>query len=278
MATSYSRTGLHVLFLCAIYLTTEATFTVELVMPRYVYRGRSAVLQCNYSVHLDVIHKVEWLRGEKKLFQFIRGRSPPFKEHHVHGVHIDRNRSDERQLVLRDVHFNAQGPYSCEVSTLTPIFTRRSEEKELTVIQPQTRAPVVRLNRPHYRPGDTLRANCSSGSAKPAPHIVWIVNGASEHGGRQNDSYHPGAGGGHLSRSTSQLSLLITEDHAGTLTITCRASVPGFVIGPQRDIVDTQEHTLKVEVEVPRQASCASCGCLLASPLHLLCLVALLHR
>jgi hypothetical protein len=45
------------------------------------------------------------------------------------------NESNERQILLRNMDFDASGFYSCEVSTQTPIYTKPSNDHELTVIR-----------------------------------------------------------------------------------------------------------------------------------------------
>lgn len=64
-------------------------FKIELRMPRYVERGHSATLKCDYELSLDQIHKVEFLKNGKKMFQFVRGRNPPFKNYTVKGATLD---------------------------------------------------------------------------------------------------------------------------------------------------------------------------------------------
>ena len=45
------------------------------------------------------------------------------------------NESSERQILLRNMDFEASGIYSCVVSIQTPIFTKPSNDHELTVIR-----------------------------------------------------------------------------------------------------------------------------------------------
>ena len=46
--------------------------------------------------------------------------------------------SNEKQIVLRNMDFEASGIYSCEVSTQTPIYTKPSNDHELLVIREYT--------------------------------------------------------------------------------------------------------------------------------------------
>lgn len=43
--------------------------------------------------------------------------------------------SNERQVMLKDLDFDASGLYSCEVSTETPIFTKPSDDQELIIMR-----------------------------------------------------------------------------------------------------------------------------------------------
>ncbi|RZF39880.1 hypothetical protein LSTR_LSTR016887 [Laodelphax striatellus] len=65
------------------------TFHVELRAPRYVSLGSSAILKCDYSVSHEMVHKVEWLRHGKKIFQYVKGRRPPFRNYTIPGAHMD---------------------------------------------------------------------------------------------------------------------------------------------------------------------------------------------
>lgn len=62
---------------------------VSLRAPRYVMVGGSASLYCDYDVNEDQVHKVEWLRGEHKIYQFVRGRNPPYRNFSISGADID---------------------------------------------------------------------------------------------------------------------------------------------------------------------------------------------
>ena len=54
-------------------------------------------------------------------------------------VVLQWNESNEEQILLRNMDFDASGLYCCEVSTQTPIYTKLSNDHELTVIRKYTR-------------------------------------------------------------------------------------------------------------------------------------------
>ena len=49
----------------------------------------TASLQCRYDVSENSIHKVEWLRGGSKIYQYIKGRNPPYNNFSIAGAEID---------------------------------------------------------------------------------------------------------------------------------------------------------------------------------------------
>ena len=69
-------------------------FNVELKLPRYVVMGDFAVLQCEYNVSMEQLHRVEWLKNGKKIFQFVQGRTPPFRSFAIHGAELDVSSND----------------------------------------------------------------------------------------------------------------------------------------------------------------------------------------
>jgi hypothetical protein len=76
-------------------------FAVELRLPRYVILGGSALLQCDYSVRLDQLHRVEWLRNGHKFFQFVKGRTPPFRNYSIPGAELDVSLNDIFSYLFR---------------------------------------------------------------------------------------------------------------------------------------------------------------------------------
>ena len=74
-------------------------FTVELKAPRYVMLGGSALLQCQYNVLLEQLHRVEWVRNRKKIFQFVKGRTPPFRNFSIPGAELDVSLTTILQII-----------------------------------------------------------------------------------------------------------------------------------------------------------------------------------
>lgn len=62
--------------------------SVQLIAPQYVTLGSTAILFCNHTVSDDLLHKIEFMKGEKRIFQYIKERNPPYIESHVDGARL----------------------------------------------------------------------------------------------------------------------------------------------------------------------------------------------
>lgn len=67
---------------------------VQLIAPQYVTVGSTATLLCNHTVADDLLHKIEFMKGEKRIFQYIKERNPPY----IHLQHIDGARLEVSEI------------------------------------------------------------------------------------------------------------------------------------------------------------------------------------
>ncbi|XP_049868170.1 uncharacterized protein LOC126368307 [Pectinophora gossypiella] len=150
---------------------------VELQMERWAARGGSVRLRCLHDVPPHLLDKVVFLRHGTKIFQYIKDRKPPYRNFTTPGAVLNVALATENSIILQNLDFAASGSYSCEVSLDTPIFTKASSEKQLTVFHPQKHHPRIDFPTRFLSSGETLRANCTTAPALPAPHITWFING-----------------------------------------------------------------------------------------------------
>lgn len=59
---------------------------VRLIAPNYVTYNSTATLHCDHNVPDADLHKVEFMKGDKKILQYIKDREPPFKDWEVEGA------------------------------------------------------------------------------------------------------------------------------------------------------------------------------------------------
>ncbi|CAG4986652.1 unnamed protein product [Parnassius apollo] len=150
---------------------------VELQMERWASRGGSVRLRCVHDVPPHLLDKVVFLRHGTKIFQYIRDRKPPYRNFTTPGAVLNVALATENSIILQNLDFAASGSYSCEVSLDTPIYTKESSAKQLTVFHPQKHHPRIDFPTRYLSFGETLRANCTTAPALPAPHITWFING-----------------------------------------------------------------------------------------------------
>ncbi|XP_045447570.1 uncharacterized protein LOC123655867 [Melitaea cinxia] len=150
---------------------------VELQMERWAARGSSVRLRCVHDVPPHLLDKVVFLRHGTKIFQYIRNRKPPYRNFTTPGAVLNIELATENSIILQNLDVAASGSYSCEVSLDTPIYTKASSEKQLTVFHPQKHHPRIDFPTRYLSFGETLKANCTTAPALPAPHITWFING-----------------------------------------------------------------------------------------------------
>ncbi|KAK2586593.1 hypothetical protein KPH14_011467 [Odynerus spinipes] len=167
-----------IVFLYIVQLFSHATCSVhvQLIAPRYVKFRSTATLYCNHSVPDNELYKIEFIKDDEKIFQYIKERNPPFVTPRFGGAEMEYSKNGTT-IKLKDVGFGASGTYSCAVSTSTPIYTKPSDNVQMKVIVPQTENPKITFEKNVYVIGENLEANCSSSAALPVPHLTWFING-----------------------------------------------------------------------------------------------------
>lgn len=67
----------------------DATPEVRLIAPNYVKYNSTAELTCDHTVALDDLHKVEFLKDNKKILEYIRDRTDPFRKSPPAGLEFE---------------------------------------------------------------------------------------------------------------------------------------------------------------------------------------------
>ncbi|XP_043289642.1 cell adhesion molecule 1-like [Venturia canescens] len=236
---------------------TNAEHVVQLVAPSYVKFNDSATLVCNHNVAPDDLHKIEFLKDDKKILQYVRGRNDPLQKTPLPGLDFEPS-PDGQTITLNNVRFAATGSYLCVVVTASPsIFTKSSNATKLQVIVPQSEKPHITFKQRVYESGETLEANCTSAPAHPVPHLTWFINGNEVDIGLVTPFPH-NFHNRDLGSATSKLLIEVSELHAGDngrLEIRCQSTIPGFVTHREQ-YADIRTKTVEVEIAVvPIQTS-----------------------
>lgn len=155
----------YVIDVVPLYVTdgqSDFEVEVELKTKKFVEKGSTLPLQCKHNIVLDLLNKVSWYKNSQKIFEFISGREPPFRNFSVSGSEIDVSlrhypltlfrplspltthlkfnpiqflKSNAHQLTLKGLDYDATGMYSCEVSLQSPIFSKESHETHVVVFR-----------------------------------------------------------------------------------------------------------------------------------------------
>ncbi|KAG5895461.1 hypothetical protein JTB14_013376 [Gonioctena quinquepunctata] len=193
------------------------------IEPAVVPIGGISTLKCSYDLQGRPLYTVKWYRGTHEFYRYTPKEHPSTKVFPFNGVDVDLERSNEQQVVLRDVGFNLSGKFSCEVTTDAPSFSTKTASKDMLVVVLPKDSPILRTDKSFYDIGDVLRANCSSPPSRPATSLTFILNNIVVCA-KCNTIRAPV---GELFRSELSLGLPLFESHFhnGRLTLKCVAKI-----------------------------------------------------
>uniref|UniRef100_A0A2S2P141 Ig-like domain-containing protein n=2 Tax=Schizaphis graminum TaxID=13262 RepID=A0A2S2P141_SCHGA len=245
--------------LCLILIADcNDLFELSAVVPRYAKLGETVVLKCNHTVVENQLYKVQWTKSGDKLFQYIRGRVPPYINHTIPGAKLDWGQTKPSELALMDVQHDASGQYACTVTTESPIYSKTSESHDLTVIKIQNTDPTIEIFKEVFNVGDILDATCTSGPSKPVPEITWLVNGR-----KPPDTYMKPIVKALLdSASAMRLTFPVSDKLGAEVQLTCLSTIPGFLNHKAdfHDYADYRSSSIIVSVAAKSEPVTAGCG------------------
>lgn len=146
------------------------------IEPRIVEYGKESKLRCSYDLEQEPLYTVKWYRGQFEFYRFTPKENPNTQIFSIEGLDVDKSRSNEHQVVLRNIGFNLSGNFSCEVTTDEPFFASITVIKDMLVVVLPKSPPSLTTDKSFYEVGDVLRANCSSPQSRPAATLTFILN------------------------------------------------------------------------------------------------------
>ncbi|XP_025193341.1 uncharacterized protein LOC112593207 [Melanaphis sacchari] len=145
-------------------------------IPPAVEKGHDVMIYCNYDLDGAPMLSVKWYRGSHEFYRYSPGMIPATQTFPFYGLNVDLSVSNATQVFLRDVGFNLSGNLSCEVTTDGPSFKTAIVSKRIIVVELPKSKPVIVTDKDKYDPGDTLIANCTSPTSKPATNLTFYLN------------------------------------------------------------------------------------------------------
>ncbi|KAL7288514.1 hypothetical protein TKK_0017476 [Trichogramma kaykai] len=104
------------------------------VSPQAVEQGHEATLRCHYELEEAPLYSLKYYRGSYEFYRYSPNERPQTKIFNFTWIEVDSNKSDERQVTIKNVDFLLSGNFSCEVTTDAPTFSTATSTKILTVV------------------------------------------------------------------------------------------------------------------------------------------------
>ncbi|XP_042876700.1 uncharacterized protein LOC122256228 [Penaeus japonicus] len=198
----------------------------QVVVPPHEKMGKGVVLKCEYDLEGDQLYSVKWYKGIKEFFRYVPADTPPIQVFDLPGVHVDRDKSNDRKVTLKEVSLKTSGKYKCEVSAEAPSFHTDSGAGELLVVHMPEHDPHISGMRSKYHVGDLVQVNCTSSPSKLAAALMWYINDKQADSGFLVD-YAPVSNGVGLETSILGLHFRARMSHLrhGELKLRCTATI-----------------------------------------------------
>ncbi|XP_008205979.1 beaten path Ic isoform X2 [Nasonia vitripennis] len=155
---------------------TLGEIDVTIKIPIAVAENSTVNMTCEYNLRNMPLYSVKWYKSQNEFYRFIPKEMPSKSVFPPLSAKVDLNKSDEHTVVLKNVEADLAGKYRCEVSTDAPTFITRMESSYMHVVRLPEGNLTVRMEKPRYALGDTVRGNCTAPPGNPAANITWTVN------------------------------------------------------------------------------------------------------
>lgn len=148
----------------------------SLDVPSAATVGTEVRLFCDYDLERQGLYQIKWYKGSHEFYRYSPGETTKKKSFLVNNLNVDVRKSDDRTVVLNNLHVDMTGRYTCEVST-EGIFETVKESAKMTVIAKPRGGPHIQGIEQDLKIGDTINLNCTSLKSKPAANLTFYING-----------------------------------------------------------------------------------------------------
>lgn len=146
-------------------------------VPPIVRSGDTVTLSCHYDLEGSSLYTIQWFLEDHEFYKYLPERVPPYSTFEVDGIHVNVSKSNTHDVTLVDVSRKLTGRYKCEVSAGSPSYHTLIQRARMEVVDAPKTDPTIGIEKERITVGETLRANCTSGSSRPASAITWKLNG-----------------------------------------------------------------------------------------------------
>merc|ERR1712107_729858 len=92
-------------------------------VPSYAIQGKEAALECPYNLEGGSLYSVKWYKNGREFFRCVPANPHPMTVYVRPGVEVDKKRSNEKRVTLKNLAHSTTGRYRCEVSTEGPTYS-----------------------------------------------------------------------------------------------------------------------------------------------------------
>ncbi|CAB4059491.1 unnamed protein product [Lepeophtheirus salmonis] len=156
-------------------------------VPQAAKAGLDVKLTCDYDLQGQRLYQVKWYKGSHEFYRYSPNDENKIKLFLVENLDVDPRRSDSTTVVLKNLHVDMTGTYTCEVSTEGTFETVQASAKMDVILIPKG-GPHIQGYHEIVEVGDTLILNCTSLKSKPAAQLTFYINNKKIKGRRSHIS------------------------------------------------------------------------------------------
>ncbi|KAG7190755.1 hypothetical protein KM043_006827 [Ampulex compressa] len=149
---------------------------LTITVPPIVKSGDTVTLSSDYDLEGSSLYTIQWFFEDTEFYRYTPERVPPYSSFKVDGINVNDSKSNIHNVTLMNVSRKLSGEYKCEVSAGWPSYHTLIERARMKVVDIPKTDPTIGTEKERITVGETLRANCTSGSSSPASTITWKLN------------------------------------------------------------------------------------------------------
>ncbi|KAK8775877.1 hypothetical protein V5799_030775 [Amblyomma americanum] len=170
----------------------------------------------------------KWYKDGTEFYRFVPRSRPSGNVFTVEGVTVDMLQSNYSSLYLTNLTALSAGTYRCEASSDAPPFLTVQDEKMLTVSELREMRPHINTDRDTYQAGDTVRLNCTSSRARPAPKLALFIDDRLVDDTEEQATVETHRDGFQAANLETRLVVANHHARAGAIRVKCHASFAGL--------------------------------------------------
>eukprot|EP00090_Calanus_glacialis_P019525 TRINITY_DN29980_c0_g1_i1.p1 TRINITY_DN29980_c0_g1~~TRINITY_DN29980_c0_g1_i1.p1 ORF type:complete len:305 (-),score=33.92 TRINITY_DN29980_c0_g1_i1:178-1092(-) len=161
-----------------LFISGASTVRIRhLAVPDAVRSGTEVRLTCDYDLEGQTLQTVKWYKGSHEFYRYYPRNYPEPKKFFVlPKLYLNEYSCDAKSVVLRDVHADMSGYYTCEVTT-QELYETVTKKHYLLVVQPPNVPPEITGVPLEIPIKEWLKIQCHLPWMNVKPELEFYVNG-----------------------------------------------------------------------------------------------------